>query len=222
MDFYDDKEKMKDFYKISKNDFLSSYSYLNEHDYLETQKAINNRFYKIIETVKSRIVLNQDILSANEYFYKNDNFEDTIILQNVLLYLAEKYNIEIPEKAKEFIKSKLVFYMPNENTYKFINRKNEENVNVKPYLKEIKKKVIEERKALEEIKKEVVFSLNGKEILSYDFLNEFAGERTETIKLLANEHKCNENDIKVTYRKPNIEELNKEQEQKNKKKGRER
>lgn len=56
----------------------------------------------------------------------------------------------------------------------------------------------------QEVMKEVVFSLNGKELLTYDFLNEFVGERKSTIKLLAEENKCNEKDIKVSYRKPKI------------------
>lgn len=56
----------------------------------------------------------------------------------------------------------------------------------------------------QEINKEVVFSLNGKEILSYDLLNEFAGERDSTIELLAQENKCDAKDIKITIRKPNL------------------
>lgn len=58
----------------------------------------------------------------------------------------------------------------------------------------------------QEVMKEVVFSINGKEVLSYDFVNEFAGEREATIKQLAEENKCNEKDIKVTIRKPKLEE----------------
>ena len=58
----------------------------------------------------------------------------------------------------------------------------------------------------QEINKEVVFSLNGKEILSYDLLNEFAGERYSTIELLAQENKCDAKDIKITIRKPNLSE----------------
>lgn len=58
----------------------------------------------------------------------------------------------------------------------------------------------------QEINKEVVFSLKGKEILSYDLLNEFAGERDSTIELLAQENKCDAKDIKITIRKPNLSE----------------
>lgn len=56
------------------------------------------------------------------------------------------------------------------------------------------------------VMKEVVFSLNGKDILSYDLINEFEGERESTIELLAQENKCRKEDIKVSIRKPKIKE----------------
>lgn len=72
---------------------------------------------------------------------------------------------------------------------------------------------VDEKMTLEEIyqeiEKEVVFSLKGTKILSYDFLNEFEGEREATIKSLATEYKCDEKDIIVTYRKPEIKDPNK-------------
>lgn len=56
------------------------------------------------------------------------------------------------------------------------------------------------------VMKEVVFSLNGKDILSYDLINEFEGERESTIELLAQKNKCRKEDIKVSIRKPKIKE----------------
>lgn len=50
------------------------------------------------------------------------------------------------------------------------------------------------------ITKKIVFSYKGKELMSYDWLNEFVGERSNTISLLASEWKCSINDIKVDYR----------------------
>lgn len=41
MDFIDDDEKMRDFFKLSKEEFLSSYSYLKEEDYDETKKIVD-------------------------------------------------------------------------------------------------------------------------------------------------------------------------------------
>lgn len=40
-DFLDDEEKMRDFKKLSKDDFLRSYSYLTEKEYDLTRKKIN-------------------------------------------------------------------------------------------------------------------------------------------------------------------------------------
>jgi len=39
-------------------------------------------------------------------------------------------------------------------------------------------------------------------ILSYDFLNEFSGERDAT----AEQYKCNKEDIKISYKKPQIKD----------------
>lgn len=41
--FLDDKEKMRDFYELTKEEFLSSYSYLTEEEYDNTAKLVNNR-----------------------------------------------------------------------------------------------------------------------------------------------------------------------------------
>lgn len=42
-DFTDDEEKMYDFYRMSKDDFLRSYSYLTEEEYDATKDAVNKR-----------------------------------------------------------------------------------------------------------------------------------------------------------------------------------
>lgn len=42
MDFLDDKEKMQDFYILSKEEFLNSYSYLKDEDYERTIDKLNN------------------------------------------------------------------------------------------------------------------------------------------------------------------------------------
>ena len=39
--FVDDREKMRDFYFLSKDEFLESYSYLTEEEYNATAKAAN-------------------------------------------------------------------------------------------------------------------------------------------------------------------------------------
>ena len=40
--FIDDKEKMKDFFELSKKEFLNSYSYLTEEEYFQTVKELWN------------------------------------------------------------------------------------------------------------------------------------------------------------------------------------
>jgi len=42
-DFCDDEEKMKDFFTLSKLDFLNSYSYLTEMEYNNTSNKIKNK-----------------------------------------------------------------------------------------------------------------------------------------------------------------------------------
>lgn len=41
--FLDDKEKMRDFYELTKEEFLSSYSYLTEEEYDNTAKLVNKK-----------------------------------------------------------------------------------------------------------------------------------------------------------------------------------
>lgn len=45
--FADDEEKMKDFFLISKSNFLSSYSYLNESDYNITKDYVLQQIEKL-------------------------------------------------------------------------------------------------------------------------------------------------------------------------------
>jgi hypothetical protein len=42
-DFCDDEEKMVDFFQLSKEEFLRSYSYMTEEEYLLTFIKINNQ-----------------------------------------------------------------------------------------------------------------------------------------------------------------------------------
>ena len=44
-DFCNDAEKMRDFHILSKQDFLSSYSYLTETEYNLTRMKVNNSMY---------------------------------------------------------------------------------------------------------------------------------------------------------------------------------
>lgn len=44
MDFIDDKEKMKDLFNLSRNDFLKMYSYLKEEEYDNTLDIMWEKF----------------------------------------------------------------------------------------------------------------------------------------------------------------------------------
>lgn len=46
-DFLDDYEKMRDFWELSKEEFLQSYSYLNEIEYDLTAERVRNHLTKV-------------------------------------------------------------------------------------------------------------------------------------------------------------------------------
>lgn len=46
--FIDDKEKMLDFFQLSKEEFLKSYSYLTEEEYDATAHEVWERAYKLL------------------------------------------------------------------------------------------------------------------------------------------------------------------------------
>lgn len=54
IDFIIDIEKMRDFFKISKEEFLMSYSYLDEVEYNLTVEKINNMTASEIETIMAK------------------------------------------------------------------------------------------------------------------------------------------------------------------------
>ena len=50
VDFSDDKEKMKDFYILSKLEFLKSYSYLTEREYDNTKRRVSR--WELIKIIR--------------------------------------------------------------------------------------------------------------------------------------------------------------------------
>ena len=75
MNFIDDKEKMKDFISMSKEDFLNSYSYLTEEDYIETR--VVKAKYEVEE------FLNEDMENQNkiiDYILYNKDKDDMYIV----------------------------------------------------------------------------------------------------------------------------------------------
>jgi hypothetical protein len=57
--FNDDKEKMKDFYSLTKEEFLKSYSYLTEEEYILTAKQ---RLENLREKIKKECISQGEIL----------------------------------------------------------------------------------------------------------------------------------------------------------------
>ena len=53
-DFITDIEKMRDFFEISKEDFLFSYSYLTEKEYDLTVEKIRNMTIEEVEKIKEQ------------------------------------------------------------------------------------------------------------------------------------------------------------------------
>ena len=65
MDFVDDDEKMRDFFKLTKDEFLSTYRYLSEKDYEETKKVVEKS--EILELV----YIGKDFYERPAYKSKN-------------------------------------------------------------------------------------------------------------------------------------------------------
>lgn len=65
MDFINDDEKMRDFFKLTKEEFLSSYSYLKEKDYEETKNIVEITKLSILKDLKQNIEHNILNYSAN-------------------------------------------------------------------------------------------------------------------------------------------------------------
>lgn len=68
MDFIDDKDKMQDYFELTKDEFLKSYSYLTEDDYDATTKALEksnnvsrlNILRELLEQTEHNIVCYSD------------------------------------------------------------------------------------------------------------------------------------------------------------------
>lgn len=89
-DFLDDEEKMADFMKLSKEEFLKTYSYLSEEEYDATVKAkAIAEMKKALETIKKvkiEINVGYDALANNDYWNgDNDDFNDLCYLYETLL-----------------------------------------------------------------------------------------------------------------------------------------
>ena len=90
MDFIDDEEKMRDFYKLSKEEFLNSYSYLTENDYEKTIKVLNDTN----ETLKFK---------NKEYTLKVCTYNKTKLLKVLMIDKETKEVKEITKNGVELV-----------------------------------------------------------------------------------------------------------------------
>lgn len=82
--FIDDQEKMRDFADLSKEDFLNSYSYLNEDDYLATLKDMQTRINKLKKEIDYE-KRKQEVCatSKNDIAYLDDLEEQLEMLEHI-------------------------------------------------------------------------------------------------------------------------------------------
>ena len=90
MDFIDDEEKMRDFYKLSKEEFLNSYSYLTENYYEKTIKVLNDKN----ETLKFK---------NKEYTLKVCTYNKTKLLKVLMIDKETKEVKEITKNGVELV-----------------------------------------------------------------------------------------------------------------------
>ena len=143
-----------------------------------------------IATIEKSVLVNRigSIITDKELKFGNKYYNNFIDFEEFSARNTEVYTIEqLQDKPKEKV---------NENSHKVINGY---SIHKEGTWCEVTKKGLHifdgnvdmnmtPEQIYQEVMKEVVFSINGKEILSYDFVNEFAGEREATIKQLAEEN----------------------------------
>ena len=90
MDFINDEEKMRDFYELSKEEFLNSYSYLTENDYEATIKKLSdtNEIFKFKD---------------KEYNLKVSTYENTKLLKVIMIDRETKEEKEITKDGVELV-----------------------------------------------------------------------------------------------------------------------
>ena len=103
MDFINDEEKIQDYFKLTKDEFLESYSYLTEEDYNATTKALEKglRITKVYRT-------SNDEIASKIAFYGYDKEKKSKQYPNgvpiPLIALAREYGTSSGEKKKPFFR----------------------------------------------------------------------------------------------------------------------
>lgn len=102
MNFLNDKEKMSDFYKLSKEEFLNSYSYITEEEYDATLIEIANK--QVVKNEIEKVWLIED----NELKYVNKNVSKLDYFGKEVAVLKTKAN---------WYKQEMLFKDEKENCY---------------------------------------------------------------------------------------------------------
>lgn len=151
-----------------------------------TQKEINytiERYNYIYSTIRAEQKENKRIITLNviDDFIKILKDERITKNQNNNICYALVYTIcnELEE------------YENNNNFIDYYEEETATSVRNNYY------KVLKEVTPITKNKCDVVFYLNDKELTRYDLINEFYGERENTIELLAYENNVNYDDIKI-------------------------
>lgn len=101
MGFIDDQEKMIDFLKLTKEEFLLSYSYLSEKEYEETKKEVEKRKFKIDMFMYSEWFKNNIYVSPNDNIYCLYPFDNGVKLLIMDENMKSETYIRIIEGVKE-------------------------------------------------------------------------------------------------------------------------
>ena len=108
--FINDKEKMLDFKNLSKEEFLSTYSYVNESEYIETLLVVKflswleNRNKKPTKNIEIIIAFNTVIFIADRVRWSFDyDYDENLIcsLQNEKIILNNIVTSDIIEYIKQ-------------------------------------------------------------------------------------------------------------------------
>ena len=100
-DFVDDLEKMKDFFKITKEEFLNSYSYVNEAEYDATAEKVTKENIKF-----------EDLFPLKQYTVKFDLsvwFDRNFSIEATSQEEAEKKAQKLKNDLQEHITSENIF-----------------------------------------------------------------------------------------------------------------
>lgn len=111
----------------------------------KVEKCVANNLNKNVRELKKQVYKKEIIENRKFEYYKQNNFDNGLTIQNCFLFLAKEYGIDIPLVTKGFINRRLVRYnfKTGEFIYKRMKNRNSSKV-MRKYMKEIYECVKEE------------------------------------------------------------------------------